>query len=163
MTVFDYVVLAVLGASVLLGAWRGLFSEILALVAWVLAFITARTFAPELAPMLGGWIREPALQYIAAFAVIFFGVIVLAALLRLLVSKLLRAVGLGPLDRFFGALFGVLRGVAVVLLVVLLAGLTSVPRQAWWQQAYLAPPFETAVLAARPWFPPAVAKRIAYR
>ena len=89
--------------------------------------------------------------------------ILLAALLRLAVSKLLRVVGLGPLDRFLGALFGVLRGAVVVLVAVLVAGFTALPQQAWWRDAYFSPPLETAVLAAKPWFPPAVAKRIKYR
>jgi len=84
-------------------------------------------------------------------------------LFRLAVSKLLRAVGLGPLDRFLGAVFGVARGVLLLLLCVLVAGLTPLPQQALWRQAWLAPPLETAVLAARPWLPPEVAKRIRYR
>ena len=90
-------------------------------------------------------------------------VLVAAALLRLALSKLLRAIGLGPLDRFLGAVFGVARGVLVVLLCVLIGGLTVLPQQAWWRQAWLAPPLETAVLAAKPWLPAAVAKRIRYR
>ncbi|MEW5887922.1 MAG: CvpA family protein [Pseudomonadota bacterium] len=163
MTAFDYMVLAVVGASVLLGAWRGLFSEVLALAAWIVAFVAARTFAGDAAPLLGAWIKEGALQYLVAFVVIFVGVILLAALLRLAVSKLLRAVGLGPLDRFLGAVFGVLRGAVVVLVAVLAAGFTALPQQAWWRDAYFSPPLETAVLAAKPWFPPAVAKRIKYR
>lgn len=163
MTAFDYAVLAIVAVSVLLGAWRGLFSEVLALAAWVAAFFAGRAYAARVAPVFGEWIKEPALQYVAGFAVIFLGVIVLVALARLLVSKLLRAIGLGPVDRLLGALFGVLRGVLVALLAVLVGGLTALPHQPWWRNAYLAPPLETAVLAAKPWMPPAVAKRIRYR
>jgi membrane protein required for colicin V production len=75
----------------------------------------------------------------------------------------LRAIGLGPLDRFLGAVFGIARGVLVVAATVLVGGLTALPQQAWWRDAWLAPPFETAVLAIKPWLPPAVAKRIKYR
>lgn len=163
MTAFDYVVLAVIAASVLLGAWRGLISEVLALVAWVAAFLAGRALAPEIAPALSDWLKEPALQYAAAFVAILVAVLVIVALLRFVLSKLLRAVGLGPLDRFLGAVFGVVRGVLVVLLGVLIGGLTALPQNVWWRQAWLAPPFETAALATKSWLPDAVAKRIRYR
>ncbi|MCC6656715.1 MAG: CvpA family protein [Rhodocyclaceae bacterium] len=163
MTWFDYAVLAIVAASLLLGAWRGLVSEVLALAAWVAALLTGRAFAPQMAPLFGEWLKEPALQYAAAFAVVVVAVLVAVALVRLALSKLLRAIGLGPLDRFLGAVFGIARGVLVAVLCVLLGGLTSLPQQAWWRQAWLAPPLETAVLAAKPWLPPAVAKRLKYR
>jgi len=163
VTAFDYAVLAIVAASILLGAWRGLVSEVLALAAWVVALLAGRALAPEMAPVFGEWLQEPALRYAAAFIAIVVAVLVAAALLRLALSKLLRAIGLGPLDRFLGAVFGVARGVLVVLLCVLIGGLTVLPQQAWWRQAWLAPPLETAVLAAKPWLPAAVAKRIRYR
>lgn len=163
MTVFDYAVVAIVAASVLLGVWRGLVSEVLALAAWVAALLAGRELAPGMAPVFSDWLKEPALQYAAAFAVIVVAVLVAVALTRLALSKLLRAIGLGPLDRFLGAVFGVARGVLVVLLCVLVGGLTMLPQQAWWRQAWLAPPLETAVLASKPWLPAAVAKRIRYR
>lgn len=163
MTVFDYAVLAVVAASVLLGAWRGIVSEALALAAWVAAFFAGRAFAPDVAAVFSSWIKEPALQYIAGFAVVVVLVLVLVALLRFAVSRLLRAIGLGPLDRVLGAVFGIARGVLVVLVAVLVGGLTALPQQTWWREAWLAPPLETAVLAIKPWLPPAVAKRIKYR
>jgi len=163
VTVFDYAVVAIVVASVLLGAWRGLVSEVLALVAWVAALLAGRELSPGMAPVFSEWLKEPALQYAAAFAVIVVAVLVAVALTRLALSKLLRAIGLGPLDRFLGSVFGVARGVLVVLLCVLVGGLTMLPQQAWWRQAWLAPPLETAVLASKPWLPAAVAKRIRYR
>jgi membrane protein required for colicin V production len=163
VTVFDYAVLAVIAASVLLGAWRGLAAEVLALAAWIAAFFAGRAYAQDVAPAFDAWLREPALQYVAGFALVVVAVLVLVALLRLAISKLLRAIGLGPLDRLLGAAFGVARGLLVVLAAVLIGGLTAAPRQSWWHEAWLAPPLETAVLAIRHWLPPAVAKRIKYR
>lgn len=163
MTAFDYAVLAIVAASVLLGAWRGLVSEVLALLAWAAAILAGRELAPGMAPVFGEWLKDPAWQYAAAFASIVVAVLVTVALVRLAMSKLLRAIGLGPLDRFLGAVFGVTRGVLVVMICVLLGGLTALPQQGWWRQAWLAPPLETAVLAAKPWLPAEVAKRIRYR
>ena len=106
----DYAVLAIVAASILVGAWRGLVSEVLALAAWVAALLAGRALAPDLAPVFGDWLKEPAWQYAGAFAVIVVAVLVAVALLRIALSKLLRAIGLGPLDRFLGAVFGVARG-----------------------------------------------------
>jgi membrane protein required for colicin V production len=163
VTAFDYAVLGIVAASILLGAWRGLVSELLALAAWVAGLLAAYAWAPGMAPMFAEWLKEPALQYAAACAVIVIAVLAAVALLRLALSRLLRAIGLGPLDRFLGAIFGIARGALVVWLCVLVGGLTPLPQQVWWRQAWLSPPLETAVLAARPWLPPALAKRIKYR
>jgi hypothetical protein len=107
----------------LLGAWRGLVSEVLALAAWVAAFLAARAWAPGMAPHVGGeWLKEPALQYAAAFAVIVGGAGG-GALLRLAaVASCCGPPGWAPLDRFLGALFGIARGLVVPCCVVLVAG-----------------------------------------
>jgi membrane protein required for colicin V production len=62
-----------------------------------------------------------------------------------------------------GALFGLARGVLLLLALVMLAGLTPLPRQSWWRQALFAPPLETAVVALKPWLPAALAQRLQYR
>ena len=71
-------------------------------------------------------------------------------------------VGPGFVDRFLGAMFGVARGVVLVLVFVLVAGLTTLPRQDWWQNAALAPPLAAAALSLAPWLPPAWAERLDY-
>lgn len=163
MTVFDYVVLGVLAASVLLGFSRGVVSEILGLVAWVVAFFVARAEASWGAQWLAGRITDPSLRLAVAFGVILVGVLILFAIARLILALLLKAVGLGLLDRLLGACFGVLRGGLVMLAGVAVAGLTALPRADWWRQAMLSPPLETAVIAAKPWLPAEVAKRIRFR
>ena len=163
MTAFDFAVLAVLGLSLLLGLWRGLASEVLALGAWIVALLAGKMLAPEIAPLFGEWSREPALRVAAAFGVIAVMVLAVTAIARLLLSKLLRAIGLGPLDRFLGAAFGIARGGLIVMLLVLIGGMTTQPQEAWWREAKLAPPLETAALASKPWLPTEVAKRIRYR
>ncbi len=163
MTAFDYAVLTVLGMSVLLGLWRGVVSEILALVAWVVAFLTARAEAAEVANWLAPQIAEPALRLAGAYVLVVVAVLAVFSIARLVLKLLLKAVGLGLLDRMLGAAFGALRGVLVVLVAVLVAGMTPLPKMEWWREARLAPPLETAVLAAKPWLPADAAKRIRYR
>lgn len=163
MTAFDYAVLTVIAASVLLGLWRGVVSEILALAAWVVAFLVARAEASMAAGWLTGQIAEPGMRLAAAYVVIFIGVLLVFAIARMIISLMLKAVGLGLLDRLLGAAFGVLRGILVVLVAVLVAGMTPLPKAGWWRDAVLAPPLETAVIAAKPWLPAEAAKRIRFR
>jgi membrane protein required for colicin V production len=94
---------------------------------------------------------------------VFVGVLLVFAIARILISLMLKAVGLGLLDRLLGAGFGVLRGVLVVWVAVLVAGMTPLPKADWWRDAMLAPPLETAVIAAKPWLPADAAKRIRFR
>lgn len=163
MTAFDYVFLALLILSAALGMWRGLVSEVIALFAWVAALGAAWLYAAEVAAQLSGLIAEPFWRQAAGFALIFIGVLLFAAVLRFLLRELLRAAGLGPADRFFGTLFGLARGVLVALVVVLLGGLAGMAKEPWWVESMFAPPLETAVIAAKPWLPDAVADRIRFR
>jgi membrane protein required for colicin V production len=163
VTFFDYAVVAIIAASSILGLWRGVISEVLALVAWVAAFLAARAWGGSVGELLAGMVSTPTLRYFAGFAVVLIGVLVVFGVGRLLLSMLLRAAGLGLADRLLGAGFGIVRGVLIVLVGVLLAGMTALPKSQWWRDAWLAPPLETAVVAAKPWLPAEVGKRIQYR
>lgn len=163
MTAFDYVVIAVLGGSVVLGLWRGVVSEVLALLAWVVAFFAARQFGQDAGVLFARWIGDGSLRVAAGMVAVGLGVLLGFGIARLVLSLVLRAVGLGLVDRFLGGAFGVFRGLLIVFAGVLAGGMTQLPKQGWWREARLAPPLETAVIAARPWLPPDVAKRIRYR
>lgn len=163
MTVFDYIVLGLLAVSAAVGAWRGLVSEVIALLAWVVALFAAWMYSAAAAGLLETVIDDPFWRQIAAFAIIFVGVLLLAAALRFLLRELLRMVGLGPADRLFGTFFGVARGIAIAWVLVLVGGLAGLAGEPWWRDALLAPPLETAVIAAKPWLPDAVAERVRFR
>lgn len=163
LTAFDWIVLAVTVASSLLGMWRGLVSEVLALLAWVAGFFAARAWGGMVADLLSAWWHDPALRQMAGFVGVFIVTLLLFAVARWVISRLLRAVGLGLVDRFLGTLFGIVRGLLIVLTGVLVCGMTELPRQAWWREAFLAPPLETAVVAVKPWLPPQLAQRVRYR
>jgi membrane protein required for colicin V production len=76
VTVFDYAVFGIIGASSLLGLWRGVISEVLALAAWVVAFIAARALGGEAATYFEGVVAEPALRYAAGFVAVLIFVLV---------------------------------------------------------------------------------------
>jgi membrane protein required for colicin V production len=163
MTAFDYVFLSILGLSAIVGLWRGLVSEIMALLAWGLAILAAWRYSGVAARLLEQVILDPTWRTAAAVALVVIAVLLLASLVRLLLRQLLRAAGLGGTDRFLGALFGIVRGLAITFVAVLLGGLLGVSQEPWWEQAFFAPPLETAVVAAKPWLPDAVADRVHFR
>lgn len=163
MTPFDYILLGVLAVSALIGMWRGLVSEVISLLAWVVALVAAWRYAGDAAKLLSGIVSDPAWRHVAGFAFVFIALMLLAAFLRFLLRELLKVVGLGPADRLFGALFGLARGLAIAFAAVALGGLIGMAREPWWANALFAPPMETAVISAKPWLPVAVADRIRFR
>ena len=163
MTGFDYIVIAIVMVSVVLGIWRGVVGEIIALVAWVLAFLAARMWGEEVARVFLARIADPAMRIVAAWVAVFVVVLVLMALLRLAVRGLLKALGLSLTDRLLGIVFGLARGLIIVLALVAVGGMTMVTKEKWWGDAYFSAPLETAVLAGKPWLPPEVSKRIRFR
>jgi membrane protein required for colicin V production len=162
MTALDFAVLGILLLSTLLAYLRGVIREVVAVVTWIVGFIAALAFGPVVAAYIPGLEAHPLARHLIACALVFIAVLVVGAIVAYLLSKLVRAVGLGFLDRFLGALFGVARGVVIVLILVLVAGLTSLPRSDWWQNSLLAPPAVAAALSLSPWLPQAWADRLDY-
>ncbi|MSQ55496.1 MAG: CvpA family protein [Betaproteobacteria bacterium] len=162
MSWLDYAVLGVFAVSVAWGAWRGLVREIVSLLGWLVAFLAASLFAGPLAEQLPDSIPTPELRAVAAFLAIFVAALVVTTLLGIVLSHLVKAVGLGGLDRTLGGIFGVARGVIVLVALALLAGLTSAPAQPWWHESYSGRLLAAAAQALQPWLPPTLAERLRY-
>lgn len=162
MTLIDYVVLAIVGFSVLLSVIRGFVRELLALAAWAIAFIVARLFGGDLAAMMPAEIPGDELRWLAGFATLFLTVLLAMSLVAVAVSQLVKSAGLSIEDRVFGAIFGVVRGIAVVIVLALVAGATSLPKQQVWREAALRPLLELVALGVKGWLPPALSQHIKY-
>ena len=162
MTWIDYAVFGVMGLSIGWGIWRGLVREVISLAGWVIAFLAANLFAAPLAETLPASISRPELRVLAAFVAVFLFTLVITTLAGLLLSRIAKAAGLGGLDRALGALFGVARGLLIVLAFALLAGLTSLPRQSAWSGSICGAYLARAALALKLWLPPAFAQRLRY-
>jgi len=160
VTVFDFVVVGIVLLSLVFGFFRGFVRVTIALVAWVAAVIAAVRFSGNVGPMLPDFGESSATRYVLAFAIILVAILLLGAIIGWALARLVRAIGLGFVDRTLGAVVGIARGVVIVVLGVLLAGLTTLPRQLWWQNAVLAPPLVTAALSLRPWLPRPFAERL---
>jgi membrane protein required for colicin V production len=139
VTIFDYLVIFVLLASIVISTLRGLVKEILSLAGWIVAFVVANAYGPWLAGMLPDAIPGEVVRLIVAFIALFIGVRILMALLAMAVDALVTAGGLTLADRGLGGLFGLARGIVIVLAGVILCGMTSIPKQDFWQNALLSP------------------------
>jgi membrane protein required for colicin V production len=135
VTGFDFVVLAIVGVSGLLGLVRGLLKEVLSLLAYGLAFIASIWWGPVVYGWLSRWIETSLLRMGIAYAAVFIVVLLAVGLVNMTLSALIRTTGLTPADHGLGGLFGLVRGLLIVLVLVTLAGYTPLPQQAWWQQA----------------------------
>jgi len=162
MTVFDYVVIAIVGFSILLSVIRGLVREVLALLAWVVAFLAANFFAGPLATLLPDEMSNVEVRLLVGFGAAFVLVLLSMSLLAMFASKLVKNAGLGMEDRMLGGFFGLARGMLVVMVLVLLAGLTSLPRQPVWREAMLSKPLESFAGRVKPWLPGGLSQRITY-
>lgn len=162
MTIFDYLVLFVLACSIVISTLRGLVKEVLSLLGWIVSFVVANAYCESLAKLLPEMIPGNATRLIVAFIALFFGVRLLMMLFTMAVDALVKAAGLTVADRGLGGLFGLARGLLIVLAAVLLCGMTGIPQQAFWKNALLSPLAETAAQTVKPFLPDDLAKHIRF-
>jgi membrane protein required for colicin V production len=146
----DWVVVALFLASMLLSVFRGLVAEVLAVLSWLAAFLLAQWFAPQVGELLTTESLAQPLRYAAGFVAVFIAVLVLGALLAWFARKLVEAVGLRPLDRALGAVFGAVRAGVLVLALAIVVHLTGFKDAAWWRESFSA---DVSTAALRGWKP----------
>ena len=160
VTIFDTIVFAIVGLSAIVGLVRGAIREVIGLSSWLLAFIAAKTLSPKIAPLLLSGIGSHSLAALAAFVGVFVVTLLVVSLLGALLTAALKRIGLGPVNRVFGLVVGVLRGVLIVLIGVVLAGMTGMPATADWRAASTSRLFEALATGLKPWLPDGVARRL---
>lgn len=152
--VIDWVMLAVLVISVMLGLWRGLLLEVAMLVGWVVAYFAAQWFAADLAPHLPVGAPGSGANRAAAFALVFVLALIIWGLAAKLVRMLVHATPLSVVDRVGGAAFGLLRGAVLLLAVASLVGFTPAAQSPLWQSSTGARWTTAAVSFLKPLLPP---------
>lgn len=160
MTIFDYLVLFILIASIVISTLRGLVKEILSLLSWIVAFVLANAYGAQLAPLLPSMIPGEAVRLMVAFVALFIGVRLLMGLLMMAVDALIKASGLSLADRGLGGLFGLARGIIIVLAAVMVGGMTDLPQQDFWKNALFSPIAETGARTVKPFLPAALSRHV---
>ncbi|MEN8206553.1 MAG: CvpA family protein [Pseudomonadota bacterium] len=158
----DVVILALIALSAILSLFRGFVREAVALATWLVALWVAMAFYEELGTILSQWISTPSAQKITAFAILFICVLLLGAIVNFLASKLVDKTGLTGTDKLLGIVFGVARGGVIVAILVLLAGLTPLPQDPWWQDSQFIGYFEELAMWMRSYLPNEIADNITY-
>ncbi|MBI2800530.1 MAG: CvpA family protein [Gammaproteobacteria bacterium] len=162
MNWIDIFILSVLGISAVLSLFRGLVREVLSLVAWVVAGWVAFKFAGPVSAHFAGAVSLPSVRMAVAFGLLLLGVLLVFGVFNFLLGKLIDSTGLSGTDRLLGMFFGLARGIAIVTVLVALAGLTPVPRDPWWKESRLLDHFEQLARYAVHWLPPEFAKHFSY-
>ncbi len=162
MTWADYTILSIVGISALISLVRGFVREAFSLAAWIAAFWVAWAFFRNLAVRLEPWIEAPSVRLAVAFGILMLATLLVGAVVNYLMGQLVDKTGISGTDRLIGMLFGAARGVLLVGILVLLAGLTAFPQDPWWKASVLIPHFQDLALWLRGLLPPDIAAWFSY-
>lgn len=153
MTLVDILIVVVVLLSALVSLWRGFVRELISLVTWVAAFGVAMLYAQHLDGVFADFISTPSLRVVLAFFLLFLVTLMIGALINNLAGQAVKKTGLSGLDRALGVVFGGFRGVVIVAVLVLLAGLTLLPEDPWWQASMFLPWFEAIAIMMTDFLP----------
>ena len=158
MATLDWIFLAVVLLSMLMGAWRGFVVEVLSLLNWGVAFVAAQWLAPDVAPHLPMAGASEMIRYAAAFVLVFVLAVFAGAMLVWLAGKFFSLAALRPADRALGAVFGLMRGVVLLLALAVVVGMSPLKSEPWWLQAQGARWVTATVKGLKPVLPQEFAK-----
>ena len=136
----DWAIVSIVGLSILLSLWRGFAREAISLASWVAAFVIANMFVGHMASFLAEWIVNITGRYVAAYAILLAGTLIVGGIVGRLVAQLLKVSGLTIADRLLGTAFGLVRGIIIVLVLMFLLRQLAPPQNlVWLEQAQLTP------------------------
>jgi membrane protein required for colicin V production len=158
-TWIDWVVVAVVSASIILSVVRGLVKEVASLAVWVVAVVGASRLAHFPAELLPPWLSAP-LQQTVGFLIVLVLILIIGKLITMALKELVSAAGVGTLDRILGTGFGLARGGLIVIVLSVLAAMTSLPTQPAWKTTKTRSFLELGIRTAAPWLPASVGDRL---
>ena len=138
----DWGILGVIGVSVVISIARGFLREVISLATWVLAIWVSFHYTQTIAILLEDYIQADMLRMMVSVGVLFFATLIAGVFVNVMIGGLMMRSRLSVADRFLGMAFGATRGLLLVTLSVMLAGMTMLPQSDWWMQANLVPYFE---------------------
>lgn len=154
LSALDLVIVVVIAGSALLSLFRGFMYEFVSLASWLGAIWVATTYAGTVAPWLpaamddvqfglgGTELQLANLRTAVAFVLLLVTVLILGAVVNRVLARFVLGGSLSLMDRLLGLGFGVLRGVLIVVILILAAGLTRFPQTPWWSESHLVGTFE---------------------
>lgn len=138
----DWTIVAIIAISSLISIKRGFVKEAISLAIWALAFFVAVAFDDRLAALLRDSVESASLRFMLSFALLFAATFIVGSMVNYLLGELVRMTGLTGTDRLFGMVFGLARGVIIVMALLILVPMAfPVDQDLWWQQSLLIPQF----------------------
>jgi membrane protein required for colicin V production len=162
MAWLDILIIGIVALSTLISLARGFVREAFSLAIWVLAFWVSWSFFRDLEVPLRTWIGSPTARLGIAFAVLMIVTLTVGGLVNYLIIQLVERTGMSGTDRLIGMVFGAARGILLVAVLVLLAGLTPLPSEGWWFESSLVGYFQELAYWLRDLLPPEFADRFRY-
>ncbi|MDO9424841.1 MAG: CvpA family protein [Methylobacter sp.] len=159
----DFTLIGLVFISLVIGLLRGFIKEVFSLAFWMLASWVGLNFSPEFSIFMESAISHPSARMVASFVVLLVITLSLGGLIGFLLNIGVKKTGLTFTGRFGGMVFGVVRGMIVVTVVVILAGLTPLPKDSWWKESTFIPPFQLLATWLRDHFSSGMAETISYR
>ena len=139
MIAIDYIILVIIVISAVMGLVRGLLRESIAVITWVLAIVLAWNFASSLEPLLGGVLVGSPLRIWAARLIIFVGVLLLGGAVAVILGHYVRVSMFAGMDKFLGAVFGIIRGVVIVGAFTICVQALRLDEDPSWKRSRLLP------------------------
>ncbi len=140
-SIADFVIIALVLLSAAFGLWRGFVKETLSLFIWVLAVWVALNYSSDLAQFFATHIHHDKVRYYLSFVILMIVTLIVGGLVNMLLVGLIKKTGLSFLDRFFGLIFGIARGLLIVALLLLIADFTTMSDASWWKDSTFIPYF----------------------
>lgn len=162
MVVADLIVLSIIIISIVISLMRGFVKEALSLAGWLVSLWVAMTFSSGLAELFGSSIKDPTLRLLAAFVSLFILSLMVAAIINFFATQFIQRVGLTGVDRTIGGVFGFLRGILLVTIIVMLLGLTTLPKESWWDESFFMFRFEVIATWLKDLLPSDIARYFKY-
>ncbi len=159
----DYFIAGVVCIAMITGFLRGFSLEFFSLVFWLMAIGIGLSFSREFSVFLESNISNPLPRITASFLSLFLITLAVGGLIRLLLGDSIRKPKLTFAERLGGIIFGIMHGMAVTVILVLLAGLTALPDDPWWKESKFLPPFEICAIWLRDNISSGLAEYVHYR
>lgn len=139
LNIADYLIIATVVISAIVGLLRGLLREVIALITWIVAAFVAWHFASSLEPHLGGLLAQDEVRPWAARLILFVAVLLLGHAIGVILGHFVRLSLLRGVDRFLGLVFGLLRGVLIVGAAIIVCETVRLDGESWWHESVLVP------------------------
>ena len=158
----DIAIVALLAIYAISGLLRGFNQEMFYLLVWMLGIAVACCFSNDFAIAFGKISSSSMIRLVASFTTLLTITLVLGWLINLLLAEALHSSRVTFMDRLGGLFLGALHGCVVAFALVLIAGITPLPKERWWHEAKYLPPFQSFAVLVKAKLPSKLASSINY-